>query len=158
MSANTRGGRARDEFIHKHFNGRRDPNKKSKRWLMTCKYCPSDVAKEIVHRDSRCLKHIGKTNGEDSCTNVPAEVRLEASHLLMRKGGIEEIQVSDRESDVIEIVEGSAEKKKKVNLGEAVAVKRPIEAFLDQSMSVEEMDKANLRLLRCVAFTFPHSM
>ncbi|EDR12205.1 uncharacterized protein LACBIDRAFT_323304 [Laccaria bicolor S238N-H82] len=145
--ANTCSGHARDEFIHKHFNGRRDPNKKAKRWLMTCKYCPSDVAKEIVHRDSCCLKHIGKTNREDSCKNVPAEVRLEAACLLMRKGGIEEIQVSDGESDVVEIVDRSAEKKKKVNSGEAVAVKHPIEAFLDQSLSVEEMDKANLRIL-----------
>ena len=55
-------------------------------------------------------------------------------------------------------MEGSAEKKKKVNLGEAVAVKHSMEAFLDWSMSVEEMDKANLCMLRCVAFTFPHSM
>jgi len=154
MSANTHGGCARDEFIHKHFNRRRDPNQKSKRWLMMCKYCPSDVAKEIIHHGLHCLKHIGKMNGEDSGKYVPAEVWLEASRLLMRKGGIEEIQVSDGGSDIEIVDSGSAEKRKKNNSGEVVAVKHLIEAFLDWSMSVEEMDKSNLHMLRCIVLLF----
>ena len=121
---------------------------------MMCKYCPSDVAKEIVHCNLCCLKHIGKTNGEDSCKYVPAEVQFKASHLLMRKGRIKEIQVSDGGSEVEIVDSGSAEKKKNNNSGEVVAVKHPIEAFLDRSMSVEEMDKSNLCMLRCIVLLF----
>jgi len=121
---------------------------------MMCKYCPSDVAKEIVHCYLCYLKHIGKTNGEDSCKYVPAEVQLEALCLFMRKGRIKEIQVSDGGSDIEIMDSGSAEKNNNNNLGEVVAVKCLIEAFLDRSMSVEEMDKSNLCILRCIVLLF----
>jgi len=45
-----------------------------------------------------------KDKGEDSCKYVPADIWLEESCLLMKKGRIKEIKVSDGGSD-IEIVD-----------------------------------------------------
>ena len=66
----------------------------------------------------------------------------------MVKGGIERIDVSDGEDDT----SGSAvtiQKKAKGSKGQAVAT-WTVEAFLDRAMSTEEVDKANICMLRLV--------
>ena len=62
----------------------------------------------------------------------------------MVKGGIETIVVSDGEEDTSGPV---VQKKAKGSKGQVVAT-RTVEAFLDRAMSTEEVDKANIRMLR----------
>ncbi|KIK00941.1 hypothetical protein K443DRAFT_36346, partial [Laccaria amethystina LaAM-08-1] len=115
---------------------------------MTCKYCPASEATPIVHRDVRCLSHLAKTDGQGNCKHVPPEVRREARRLLMLKAGIEKVGVSDEDGEVEIVEESSVGKKQKGTSGSAVAVKRPIDAFLDRAMTEVETDKANIWMLR----------
>ena len=64
----------------------------------------------------------------------------------MVKGGIETIDISDGEDDTPGPI---VQKRAKGSKGQVVAT-RTVEAFLDRAMSTEEMDKANIRMLRFV--------
>ncbi|KAF8973344.1 hypothetical protein BDZ97DRAFT_1614566, partial [Flammula alnicola] len=144
MSKN-KGGHPVDEFIHEHFTPVGEKTA-SKRWNMQCNYCPADTAKLIVHRDSRCLQHLGKT-GEGFCLHAPMEVREEARRRLMVKGGIE---IPEPDSDV-EIISGeiaTTSKKAKVSDGGAVTTKRGVDAFMEWAMIDGEKDQANVLMLR----------
>jgi hypothetical protein len=80
---------------------------------------------------------------------VPENERREARLLLMRKGGIEVIQVSDDEDTP---GPGQAQKKARGPAGQVVVTKKGktsgLDAFLDRAMSPDEVDRANIRLLR----------
>ena len=72
------GGRQIEPLVEKHFTpvGQRDP--KTKRYKMTCNYCPPGTS-PIEHRDRRCVYHLSKY---EECPNTPEEVRKEALMLL----------------------------------------------------------------------------
>jgi len=78
---------------------------------------------------------------------------------LMAKGGIEILEPdSDEEVDLVNTAAGSsqaatavASKKAKVSLdGGAVTTKRTLDAYLERPMTEDEINKSNVRLLRCV--------
>ena len=150
MASQNKGGLPKDSFIHKHFTAEKDTSMKSNQWIMTCKYCPASEATPIVHRDVRCLSHFARTDGQGNCKHVPPEVRMEAWRLLMLKAGIERAGMLDEDGEVEIVEESCAGKKQKGKSGSAMAVKRPIDAFLDRAMTEVESDKANIRMLRFV--------
>ena len=112
---------------------------------MQCNHCPA-TAPLNQHHDVRCIKHLSDAN---SCPNVPENEHREAHLLLMQKGGIEVIQVSDDEDTP---GPGPAQKKARGPTGQVVAMKKGktsgLDSFLDQAMSADEVDRANIRLLR----------
>ena len=67
---------------------------------------------------------------------------MEARRLLMLKAGIERAGVSDEDGEVEIVEETCAGKKQKDKSGSAVAVKRPIDAFLDRAMTEVESVQA----------------
>ena len=143
-SKTNKGGHPLDAFVAEHFTktGKRHP--KTRRWHMLCNYCPPERP-PIEHRDARCIQHISKPQ---SCPNVPEDIRLEARRLLMQKGGIELTEVSDEENMS---ASDRTQKKAKGPSGQVITVKKGrMDAFLDRAMSVEEIDKANIRMLRQV--------
>jgi len=137
-----KGGQKADPFVFTHFSavGKRDA--KTKRWSVQCKYC---TAPPIVHRDSHCLSHLGK---EGVCPNAPANVKIEARRLLMKKGGIE-IAEPDSDGETMSLVNAeyvagsstnpTAKKVKVMELGDRVLVsgKRTLDAYLDRTMTVD---------------------
>ena len=150
-----KGGQKADPFVFAHFSAVGERDAKTKRWSVQCKYCTAPL---IVHRDSCCLSHLGK---EGVCPNAPANVKIEAQRLLMKKGGVEIAELdSDGETMSLvnaEYVAGSstntmAKKAKVMESGDRVLVsgKRTLDAYLDRTMTVDEENKSNVRLLRCV--------
>jgi len=153
MSTHT-GGHPVDAFVHEHFT-KVGPKTASKRWNMCCNYCPA-TSPIIVHWDVRCLQHLSKPN---LCPNAPADVKMIAIQRLMAKGGIEILEPdSDEEVDLVNTAAGSsqaatavASKKAKVSSdGGAVTTKRTLDAYLERPMTEDEINKSNVRLLRCV--------
>ena len=142
---NNKGGHLPDAFVSRHFTKAGERSAKTRRWHMRCNYCPA-TAPLIEHRDVRCIKHLSDAN---RCPNVPENERREARLLLMRKGGIEVIQVSDNEETP---GAGPAQKKARGPTGQVVVTKigktSGLDAFLDRAMSPDEVDQANIRLLR----------
>jgi hypothetical protein len=137
-----------DEFVHAHFTPVGDKSK-SKRWNMRCNYCPVDIAKLIVHHDSRCLLHLAKT-GDGFCAHAPAEVREEARRRLMVKGGIEIAEPVS--NDCAELIVGEitvTSKKAKVSDTNVVVTKRGLDSFVERALTNAEIDQANIRMLRC---------
>ncbi|RDB15798.1 hypothetical protein Hypma_003642 [Hypsizygus marmoreus] len=149
MAANSsKGGRTPDSFISEHFSKDGSINPKTKRWKMKCRYCP-ETADPIEHRDSRCLKHISNPK---TCPTVPAVFRKEAHLLMMQKGGIHAIEIDDSDNEQDDDVNADGQipagKKAKGTAGQAVERKRPLDAFTDRAMTADELNKANVRLLR----------
>ena len=62
----------------------------------------------------------------------------------MLKAGIEKVGMSDEDSEVEIVEESCAGKKQKSKSGSAMAVKRPIDAFIDRAMTEVETDKPNI--------------
>ena len=137
--SHSNGGRPHNEFVFEHYNKMGVRNPKTKHWQVECHYCPDK--KIIEHRDMNCLQHLANPQ---LCPNAPADVRKEARRLIMVKGGIETIVVSDGEEDTSGPV---VQKNAKGSKGQVVAT-RTVEAFLDRAMSTEEVDKANIHMLR----------
>ncbi|KAF8158576.1 hypothetical protein B0H34DRAFT_656142, partial [Crassisporium funariophilum] len=118
---------------------------------MQCKYC---TAPPIVHRDSRCLSHLGK---EGECPNAPANVKIEARCMLMKKGGME-IAEPDSDGETMSLVNAEymagsstnpvAKKAKVTELGDGASSKRTLDAYLDCTMTLDEENKSNVCLLR----------
>jgi hypothetical protein len=139
-----RGGHPLDAFVAEHFTKIGEWHPKTKRWHMQCNYCPSERP-PIEHRDTRCMQHI---SNPQNCPNVPEDIRLEARRLLMQKGGIEVVEPSDDENMS---ASDRAQKKVKGPGGQVIAMKKGgMDAFLDRVMSVEEINKANVQMLRQV--------
>jgi hypothetical protein len=145
-----KGGRTPDVFISENFTQVGERNARTKRWNMACNYCPAKAA-AIEHRDMRCLQHLSKPK---NCQNVPADIRREAGQLIMQKGGIEVITLSDDDdtgkgasTSTLGIV---VQKRAKGASGRVVGTKQTVDAFLDRAMSTDEVDKSNIRLLRYV--------
>jgi hypothetical protein len=145
-----KGGHTPDVFISENFTKVGKKNARTKRWNLACNYCPAWTA-AIEHWDMRCLQHLSKPR---NCQNVPADVWKEAGQLIMQKGGIEVITLSDDDdTGASTSMLGGASvvpKKAKSASGQVIAMKRTVDAFLDRAMSTDEVDKSNIHLLRYV--------
>ncbi|KAF9455220.1 hypothetical protein BDZ94DRAFT_1205972 [Collybia nuda] len=141
MAPKNKGGRVMEAFVAEHFTKHGPKNPKTKRWFMKCNYCrPED--QPIEHRDLRCLTHSVKV---ETCPNIPNDARKEGQRILMQKGGIEFTSIS---SDDESGSPGPATKRAKGSSGKAVVPKGAMESFIDRAMTVEEVDRANVCLLR----------
>ena len=138
-----------DVFISENFIKIRKKNARTKCWNMACNYCPAGT-EAIKHQDMRCLQHLLKPR---NFQNVPADFGKKAGQLIMQKGGIEVIALSD-DDESTSMPGVVVRKKAKGASGQVIATKRTMDAFLDRAMSTDEVDKSNIRLLRYVLYQY----
>ncbi|KAF9455584.1 hypothetical protein BDZ94DRAFT_1179705, partial [Collybia nuda] len=81
----------------------------------------------------------------ETCPNIPNNTCKEGQQILMQKGGIEFTSIS---SDDKSGSPSPAMKRAKGLSGKAVVPKGAMESFIDRAMTVEEVNRANVRLLR----------
>ncbi|KAF8230599.1 hypothetical protein L208DRAFT_1077347, partial [Tricholoma matsutake] len=118
---NNKGGHLPDAFMSRHFTKTGERSAKTRQWHMRCNYYPA-TAPLIEHHDVQCIKHLSDAN---SCPNVPNDETPGA---------------------------GPAQKKARGPTGQVVVMKKGktsgLDAFLDWAMSPDEVDRANIQLLR----------
>jgi len=147
------GGRETDPLILKNFTRLTNANTKTNRYRVSCKHCSI----ELEHRDNRCLDHLAYPA---KCKDAPQDVRARALTALMKKSGLnptDSLALSGSEAQPINLDREDAElvvgKKQQGPSGRVIAVKRThssLDAFLARPMGEDEVDKANVLLLRYV--------
>jgi hypothetical protein len=87
----------------------------------------------------RCLQHLSKPR---NCQNIPADIWKEAGQLIMQKGGIEVIALSDDDDKgtSTSTLGVAVRKGAKGASGQVIAMKRTMDAFLNRAMSTDEVD------------------
>lgn len=142
------GGHPPAAYITDNFDRIDKKDNKSNRYYFQCKHCGLQSEK-IENRDNLLALHLIDVK---KCSKAPNDARAQARTFLLGKG-VETGPPILTPGDVDDAANSTA----KSQPGIVVAKKRklgPLDGFVDQAMTDEQIEQANLKLLRYVLCSF----